>query len=118
MALVAAGLNVEKNALAAAATHIALHSADPGATGANQTSAGRVAAGWPASANGLIVVAGKNFTGGAGNGPVTHVGLWGGATGGTFYGSFPIPTGNGSTNDVQFNAAGEYTLTSFALQGA
>ena len=109
-------LDVMGNALRAAATHISLHSAAPDASGSNQTSAARVAAAWPAAATGGdLVVTNKTFTGGAASGAVTHVGLWSAATAGTFYGSFAIPTGG--TNDLTFNASGEYTLTNFTITG-
>lgn len=115
MALNTAGLNLEKNALRAAATHLSLHSADPGTTGTNHTSAARQPAGWSAASGGSIAAGTLGFTGGAANGPVTHVGMWSAADAGVFYGSAPIPTGG--TNDLQFNAAGEYTLTSFTVSG-
>lgn len=116
MPLNTAALNLEKNALAAAATYLSLHSAEPNASGSNQTTHTRQPAGWPAAANGAIAAGTKTFTGGASNGPVTHVGLWGGPTGGVFYGSQAIPTGG--TNDVQSNAAGEYVLTNFTVAGS
>jgi hypothetical protein len=110
-------LNLMADALRGAATYIALHSADPGTTGANPTTAARVLASWPAATgSGDLVITSKNFTGGAANGAVTWVGLWSAATVGTFYGGFLIPTGG--TNDLTFNAAGEYTLTNFTIDGS
>ena len=109
----AAFLQLGAVAQAAGATHIALHSAAPDATGSNQTSAARLTANW-STANGVLTLgSAKNFTGGAASGPVTHVGLWSAATGGTFYGWFAIPTGAG--NDLTFNAAGQYTLNTFPI---
>lgn len=106
-------LNIEANALAGAALYLSLHSADPGSTGINETSAARVAAGWPAaSGSGDLTVSNKNFTGGAANGACTYVGLWSAATGGTFYGGFQL------TGDLTFNAAGQYTLTSLLIDGS
>jgi len=112
MALLDALLNIGATAMGNAATHLALHSADPGATGLNPTTAARVAAGWGAPANGDLTISNKAFTGGAANGSVTHVGFWSAATGGTFYGSQSI------TGDLTFNSAGEYTITSLAVNGS
>lgn len=109
MALITAGLNVQVTALAGAATHLALHTADPGATGTNAATSARVAAGWGAATNGVITATSKAFTGGAANGPVTHVGLWSAITGGTFYGSQAL------VGDQSFNAAGEYTVNSVSV---
>lgn len=116
MAINDALLNIGVAAMQSAATHLSLHSAQPSAAGSNETTAARVAAGWPAPSNGDFgALTNKNFTGGAGNGPVTHVGFWSAPIGGTFYGWLAIPTGG--TNDLQFNAAGEYTITSLTIPG-
>lgn len=111
-----AALDVMGNALRTAATHIQLHSGDPGASGtANVTTAARVAAAWPAAATGGdLTITNKAFTGGAASGPVTWVSLWSAATAGTWYGNFQIPA---SGNDLTFNAAGEYTISSMTLTG-
>ena len=109
-------LNVMADALRGAAAYVALHVSDPGTTGLNPTTAARVAAAWPAaSGSGDLNITGKSFTGGAANGAVTWVGLWSAVTGGTFYGAFQIPA---SGNDLTFNAAGEYTLTSMTIDGS
>lgn len=113
-----AGLN--NTALNAMADHLAtlldfmsLHTADPGAGGANETTAGRQGVAWDAAANGDISLTGtENFTGGAASGACTHVGFWSASSGGTFYGGFPI------TGDQTFNAAGEYTVTDVNINGA
>lgn len=118
MALNATGLNVMADGLRAVATHLSLHSADPGSTGTNHTNHGRVAASWPAASGGSLTISNKAFTGGTANGAVTHVGLWSAAgtgtpaTGGTFYGGFPL------TGDQTSNAAGEYTITSLTINGS
>jgi hypothetical protein len=93
------------------ATHLALHTADPGATGINQSAAARVAAGWGTASNGVVTATNKAFTGGAASGPVTHIGYWSAATGGTFRGSRAL------SGDTSFNAAGEYTVTSVSETG-
>ena len=104
MALNNSALDVAGNALAADITHLSLHSADPGAGGANETTAARQPAGWTVT-NGDLVATNRNFTGGTPNGPVTHVGYWTAASGGTFRGSQPL------SGDTTFNAEGEYTVT-------
>lgn len=106
-------LNVMATAGKAAATHLSIHTATPDiTTGTNQSTAARVAAGWGTVAAGDFSTATKNFTGGAPNGPATHVGYWSAATGGTFYGYDAL------TGDQTFNSAGEYTLTAAAINGA
>lgn len=104
-------LNVMATAAGAAATHLSLHSGVPNASGSNETSAGRVAAGWGAAANGDITATNKAFSGGASGGAVGYVGFWSAATGGTFYGYLPV------TGDGTFNSAGEYTLNSVTING-
>jgi hypothetical protein len=98
--------------MGAAATHLALHTADPGATGLNPASSARVAAAWSGAVNGDLVVINKSFTGGAANGPCTHVGFWSAVTGGTYYGSQAL------TGDTTFNSAGEYTVTLLTVNGS
>lgn len=106
-------LNLMADALAAVATHASLHTADPGATGINESSAGRQAIAWDAASGGDISLsAQENFTGGAASGACTYVGLWSAAVGGTFYGGFAL------TGDQTFNAAGEYTLTDVTINGS
>lgn len=91
-----------------AVTHLSLHSADPGATGASETTAARIAvteASWNALAGGVATLgADKAFTGGAASGACTHFGCWTALTAGTWLGGGP------NTGDQAFNAAGEYTL--------
>ena len=106
MALLDATLNLLGNDLAGYITHFSLHTADPGATGANESTAARVAATWSVDADGDLTDTAIAFTGGAPSGPVTHVGYWSAATGGTFRGSRAV------TGDATFNASGEYTVTS------
>lgn len=105
-------LNIGAAAMQAAATHAAIHTAQPDAAGSNQSAAARQAITWETAANGdMILLVDENFTGGAANGPATHVGLWSASSGGTFYGYFPL------TGDQTFNAAGEYTLTGITVTG-
>ena len=111
MALTDATLNSLGNSLAGLATHLSLHSANPGTTGTNETTAARVAVTWTVDSDGDLTSGTKAFTGGAASGPVTHVGLWSASSGGTFRGSFAL------TGDNTFNSAGEYTVTQVTING-
>lgn len=105
-------LNVGVTAMIAAATHLSIHTALPNASGSNESTAARVAAGWGSVSNGdFPTLTNKAFTGGAANGPATYVGFWSASTAGTFYG-YQILTG-----DQTFNSAGEYTITNLAITG-
>lgn len=105
-------LNIGANAMAAAATYLSLATSNPEPAGTNQATSARVAAAWPGAATGDLTITNKAFTGGAANGPVTHVCFWSAITGGTFYGSVAL------TGDTTFNSAGEYTITSLTVNGS
>ena len=108
-------LQAATDGLTAAYPYVGLHSADPGTTGANETTATRILVGWPAaSGTGDTTVSNVAFSGGASNGPVLYWGLWSSATAGTFGGSFPFDAGS----DAAFNAAGQYTATSLTINAA
>jgi hypothetical protein len=112
MPLTDATLNSLGTSLAALCTHASLHTADPGTTGANESSAGRQAVAFNVDADGdLTLTVTENFTGGAASGACTHVGLWSASSGGTFRGGFAL------TGDQTFNAAGEYNLTGLTING-
>lgn len=105
-------LNIGNAAIQAAITRARLYTAEPDAAGVtNQASSGLVAITWDTAANGdIVLTADATFTGGASNGPCTHVGLWNTA-GTVFYGYFAL------TDDLTFNAAGEYVLTGITITG-
>lgn len=91
------------------AVQVSLHSADPGTTGINETTAARQTPAWTNTNGVLTLSATEAFTGGAASGAVTWVGLW--DTGGVhFLGKFQITTG-----DLTFNAAGQYTLNNITI---
>ena len=105
-------LNIGAAAMQAAATHLAIHTAQPDAAGSNQSAAARQAITWVTAANGdMVATVDLAFTGGAASGPATHVGFWSALTTGTFYGWLPL------TGDQTFNAAGEYTVTGITVTG-
>jgi hypothetical protein len=112
MALLDTLLNIGANAMAATATHISLHTADPGTTGLNPATSARLPAGWAAAVNGDLTIANKAFIGGTANGPCTYLGFWNALTAGTFYGSVAL------TGDTSFNSAGEYTITTLTINGS
>lgn len=105
-------LNIGAAAMQAAATHMSLHTAAPDANGSNQSAAARQAITWVTAANGdMVATVDLPFTGGAASGPCTHAGFWSAASGGTYYGAYPL------TGDQAFNAAGEYTVTGINIPG-
>lgn len=98
-------LQVAAAAVAADLTKMTLHTADPGTTGANLTTAAAQTIVATAT-NGVISIPSTGFTGGAASGPCTYVGLWNGAT---FYWGIAL------SGDQTFNAAGDYTVTSVTI---
>lgn len=91
------------------AVEVSLHTADPGGTGANETTAARQTPAWTNTNGVLTLSATEAFTGGAASGAVQWVGLW--DTGGThFLGGFQITSG-----DLTFNASGQYTLNNITI---
>ena len=111
------GKAIMLNAMRNATTEISLHTADPGTTGASEYAgagyarAAAVVADWDAPAAGVVALNNdKDFTGVAAD-PVTHFGVWAGAT---------FVAGTAIAGDTTFNAAGEFTLksgSSFDLNG-
>ena len=101
--------NLMLDALAAVAVFVSLHSADPGATGANEISGGspayaRKAGTWNAAAAGSLDNSNvPAFDVPAGT-TVAFVGFWSAVTGGTFYGFIDV-------TDEVFAGQGVYTLT-------
>lgn len=107
-----ATLNLVGTYLAGLCTHASLHTANPGTTGTNESSAARQAVAFNVDADGdLTLTVTENFTGGAANGPCTYVGLWSASSGGTFRGGFAL------SGDQVFNANGEYNLTALTITG-
>jgi hypothetical protein len=105
-------LNIGAAAMQAAATHMAVHTAQPDAAGSNPSAAARQAITWVTAANGdMVATVDLPFTGGAASGAATHAGFWSAISGGTFYGWLPM------TGDQSFNAAGEYTVTGINITG-
>ena len=98
-------------------THLSLHTDDPGTSGDDEVSGGgyaRKSITLPAAVDGVRTATGDPvaaFDGPANQG-VHSVGMWSAGTGGTFLGSMALEPG---TDDMAFNAAGKYNVTSFTL---
>lgn len=115
MPLSGAVLDLGAGAIRTAITHLSLATANPEPSGTSQATSARQAATWAAvtAGTGDFALSGTvAFTGGAANGPVTHVCFWSAATGGTYYGSQAL------TGDTTFNSAGEYTITALTVNGS
>lgn len=111
MGVNASGKNAALNALAALITHVSLHTADPGGTGANEVTGGsyaRKAVTWGAASGGVVAMSNDPvFDVPAATG-ITHIGLAGHITNSTFY-------GDGDITDETFGGAGTYTLTDLTI---
>lgn len=113
MPLLDATLDSMADHLAGLITHVSLHTADPGTTGASESTAARQPVTWGSAAGGdIAATAALEFTGGTASGPVTHVGFWSAATGGTFHGS------QTTTGDSTFSSTGTVTLTALSVLGS
>lgn len=112
MPLEDAVLDTAVDAVAAELLWFSLHSADPGGTGANETSTARVAPTWGASSGGTATVTNVplSFEGPA-SGTITHVGAWDASTSGTWLGSAPV------VGDTSFNSNGDYDITAASIVG-
>jgi hypothetical protein len=113
MALNDTVLNIGANAMRSAMQYVSLHSAVPNGAGNGESTAARMPSAWAAPSGGDLTSASINFSGGAANGPVKAVGFWSMGSGGTFYGYYPIGSG-----DQVFNGSGQYTLGAFTLAGS
>lgn len=99
---------ITQAAAAAAGTWFALHTGDPGTTGANEatgTGAARGQTTWGSPAGNPTTTAGSQAVIGAPAGTFTHWGQWSAASGGTFQRGGPLPA-----SEV-YGAPGSYGLT-------
>lgn len=93
----------------------ALHSADPGTTGAAEIAGGtyaRVSSGFPAASTGSSTNPGATINVPAGT-TITHWSRWTAQSGGTFFAGGALPNG-GET----YGSNGTYTLTNTVSQAA
>jgi hypothetical protein len=108
MALNTGGKNLMLNGLTAAATHVSLHTADPGATGTSEVSGSpytRELADWAAASGGTAVNDGAIVFDVPSLTTIAFIGYWSAGTAGTFYGSRALDTSQ------TFATAGTYTIT-------
>jgi hypothetical protein len=108
MALNTGGKNLMLNGLTAAATHVSLHTADPGATGTSEVSGSpytRELAGWAAASGGTASNSGSIVFDVPSATTIAFIGYWSASTAGTFYGSRALDTSQ------TFATAGTYTIT-------
>lgn len=111
MALNDAALDVAGEAIAAAITHVSLHSGDPGGAGAsNVIAGGRAAIDLNSTDGDLSLATAVLKTGLTASATVAFLGFWSASTGGVYYGSAPRTTG-----DSNVNAAGEYNISSISI---
>jgi len=102
-------IDVAMTSISEAAVYASLHSADPGTTGANETSADRVAIDLTPG-SGSLTASNLSFSGGTPNGAVTHVGFWD-AIDGNFIDAMELS----AESDGTFNALGEYIVDTVTL---
>jgi hypothetical protein len=108
MALNTGGKNVMLGGLTAVATHVSLHTADPGATGTSEVSGSpytRELAGWAAASGGTASNSGSIVFDVPSATTIAFIGYWSAGTAGTFYGSRALDT------NQTFATAGTYTIT-------
>ena len=107
------GKNAALDALAALITHIGLHSADPGASGANEIAGGspayaRQAVAWGSAAAGVVAMTGTETFDVQGGDTVAFVGLWSASGAGTCYGGADV-------TDEVFGAQGTYEVLTLTI---
>ena len=107
MALNTGGKNVMLGGLTAVATHVSLHTADPGATGTSEVSGSpytRELAGWASPSAGAVANSGAIVFDVPAATTITHLGYWSASTTGTFYGWRALDSSQ------TFATAGTYTI--------
>ena len=108
----ATGPDLQATALKNAVTHISLHTASPGTTGASEVSGSgyaRKSVSWGAVSAGVVSSSAAMAFVGPASGAAKFWGGWTAVTGGQFVG------GGALTGDQTFNAAGEYSVTSVTI---
>lgn len=114
MSINANGKNLALDALAAAVTHLGLHSGDPGSGGSNEIAGGspayaRKAVTWGAASAGSVAMSGGSRVFDVeGGDTVSFIGLWSAISSGTCYGGADV-------TDEVFGGQGTYTLTALTL---
>ncbi len=114
------GRNSAVNGLASNCTHISLHSADPGTTGANEIIGGspayaRKPASWGAATAGSRALSSPVVFDVPAGVTVTHFGHWNAASGGNFQAGDNLRDGSNNPASEAFTGQGTYTLTTVTL---
>lgn len=107
--LVDAGKNAMLGGLRGAASHVSLHTADPGSGGSSEVSGGsyaRKSISWAAASSASVSSNAEIVFDVPGSTTITHLGYWSASTSGTFYGSRAL-----NANQT-YATAGTYTIAS------
>jgi len=120
MALSEGGRNAAVSGLAAVATYVSLHSADPGLTGASEISGGtpayaRKSLTWASAAAGSSGTSGVVLLDVPGATSVSYFGLWSAATGGTYLGGGRLLDVENNPATEAFGGQGVYQLSNITL---
>ncbi len=120
MALSDNGRNSAVNGLASSSTHISLHSADPGTTGANEITGGRPAyarkaATWGTAASGTRTLSSAVVFDIPAGVTVSHFGIWSAVTGGNFQAGDALRDASNNAVTETYGGQGTYTLTTASL---
>jgi hypothetical protein len=113
MALVDAAKNIGLDAIAAAITHVGLHSGAVGSGSGSELSGGspayaRQAVSFGSASGGSVAMSGTETFDVPAGGSVTRVGLWSASTSGTFYGDADL-------TDESYAGQGTYQLTALTI---
>jgi hypothetical protein len=114
------GRNSSVNGLATACTHMSLHTADPGTTGAAELTGGtpayaRKAVTWAAAASGTRNLSAAVTFDVPGGVSVSHFGVWAAVTGGNFQGGDALRDAGNNPVVETFGGQGTYTVTAASL---
>jgi hypothetical protein len=107
MALTSGALDAMLGGFTAIATHVSLHTDNPGTNGANEVSGGAYArelSDWAAASAGTVVNDGAIVFDVPGSTTIKFLGYWSAGTAGTFYGSRALDA------DQVYATAGTYTI--------
>lgn len=114
MGLSTAGKNKAAEGAVSSVTHASLHTADPAGSGANEVTGGspayaRKAVSFGSGSSGTVTTSGSVTFDIPASTTVSHFGLWGASTAGTFYG------GGALSASETFGGQGTYALSSCSV---
>lgn len=102
MALADNILVIGATSMAAAITHVSIHTTGAVTSSANESTAARKPVTVTVDGDGDLIIPSAAFTGGAASGAAIRIGYWSALTSGTYYGGALL------VGDQAFNAAGAY----------